>query len=164
MLDARSRSTMQPRIERISFAPIERGIDPPWFAECCKIRRIVFVEEQSVPAELEWDGLDEIAEHFIALTHPGPDERARGTARMRVIGSTAQAERVAVLESARHLGLGRLLMEAIESRARNRALSRICLNAQVAAVPFYERLGYRSEGDEFIEAGIKHRAMSKDLD
>lgn len=117
-----------------------------------------------MPAELEWDGLDADAEHFVAFTRRAGNARALGTARMRIIGDAAKAERVAVLKSARHLGVGRRLMEAIENLARDRSLARIRLNAQVSAVPFYERLGYRAEGEVFLEAGIEHRAMSLRLD
>jgi len=154
----------QSRVERISYSTSNNETEPDLFAQCREIRRIVFIEEQSVPAELEWDGLDEGAEHFVAFASSDHDARALGTARLRFVAEAAKAERVAVLASARELGLGRLLMEAIESRVRDRFLTRIRLNAQVAVVPFYERLGYRGEGEVFVEAGIEHLAMSKSLD
>jgi len=151
------------RIERITFSELDSEVEPHPIARCREIRRLVFIEEQSVPAELEWDGLDELAEHFMATRGLDPEARALGTARMRVVGDTAKAERVAVLPSARRHGLGRLLMEAIETRARDRSLAKIQLNAQVAVIPFYEKLGYQGEGEIFLEAGIEHLAMSKTL-
>ena len=152
------------RVERITFSELDTEVESHPIARCREIRRLVFIEEQSVPAELEWDGLDELAEHFMATRGLDPDTRALGTARMRVVGDTAKAERVAVLPSARRHGLGRLLMEAIETRARDHSLAKIQLNAQVAVVPFYEMLGYQGEGEIFLEAGIEHLAMSKTLD
>lgn len=128
------------------------------FRSCREIRRRVFVEEQSVPPELEWDGLDGEARHFIAYDEDGSPV---GTARMRLVGPAAKAERVAVLASARGRDGGRALMQAIESAARDEGKQLMRLNAQVAVVPFYEKLGYRPEGDVFVEAGIEHRAMHK---
>ena len=105
------------------------------------LRRRVFVEEQRVDAALEWDGLDPLAEHFLA--RETPEGTALGTARMRILAGRARAERVAVLPSAREAGIGRLLMTAIESRARLLGCREIVLHAQVAVLGFYERLGYR---------------------
>lgn len=150
-------------VERIPFSESDTEFDPSRIAECREIRRVVFIEEQSVPAELEWDGLDELAEHFMAISGSGRDEQILGTARMRVVGNSAKAERVAVLASARRLGLGRLLMQAIEARARERSLAKIQLNAQVPVVRFYEKLGYQTQGEVFLEAGIEHLAMTKRL-
>jgi predicted GNAT family N-acyltransferase len=127
------------------------------------IRFAVFVQEQHVPARLEWDGLDEEAEHFLVHDANAQPPQPLGTARFRVAEAVGKAERVAVLETARGRGLGRLLMDAIASRARELGLSTIRLNAQVGVLPFYERLGYRAEGEVFVEAGIDHRAMIRSL-
>ena len=131
--------------------------------QCHALRFAVFVEEQHVPARLEWDGLDEEAEHFLVHDANTRPPRPLGTARFRVVAGVGKAERVAVLETARGRGLGRRLMDAIAARARELGLSTIRLNAQVAVIPFYERLGYRAEGDVFVEAGIDHRAMTRSL-
>jgi predicted GNAT family N-acyltransferase len=155
---------MTPRIERIDAGMEDDVQSRGLLARSHEIRRIVFVEEQSVPADLEWDELDEISEHFLVFENAAPESESLGTARMRVVGNFAKAERVAVLARARKLGLGRLLMNAIEDRARTRRLSAIQLNAQLSALPFYQRLGYRPEGEVFTEAGIEHRAMAKALD
>jgi len=155
---------MTPRIERIGAGTEDNTERRDLLAQSHEIRRIVFVEEQAVPAELEWDELDEISEHFLAFENAAPESKSSGTARMRVVGNVAKAERVAVLSRARRLGLGRLLMDAIEDRARTRNLSIVTLNAQLSALPFYQRLGYRAEGEVFLEAGIEHRAMTKALD
>jgi len=74
-----------------------------------------------------------------------------------------KAERVAVRRSVRRSGIGRALMRALEDEAHARGHRELVLNAQVAVIAFYERLGYRVEGPEFLEAGIPHRAMRKPL-
>ncbi len=136
---------------------------------CREIRRRVFVDEQSVPPELEWDGLDGEAEHFVAFQTTaneiaaGSCEQVVGTARLRTVDGYAKAERVAVLESHRQHGVGRSLMEALEQRAIECGLHQIRLSAQVRVLPFYERLGYSRHGEVFLEAGIEHLAMSKTL-
>jgi predicted GNAT family N-acyltransferase len=150
----------------------EEAADPespsPDFEACLEIRHEVFVEGQQVPAELEFDGLDRDAEHFLAFADDPADAAALGaaalgTARMRVVHGVAKAERIAVLDRARGLGLGRALVEAIESRAREQGLPAIRLNAQVAVIPFYEKSGFIAEGEVFVEANIDHRAMTKRL-
>jgi len=144
-------------------------LDSPAFETCLEIRRQVFVVGQGVPEELEWDGLDEEAEHFLATetetsTTSDPARAIPlGTARMRSVNGFVKAERVAVLETARERGTGRALMRAIERRARTLGLRVIRLNAQVPVIAFYEKLGYRAHGEVFEEAGIAHRAMQKDL-
>jgi len=125
------------------------------------LRHRVFVDEQRVSEALEWDGLDELAEHFLALRVD--DGRPVGTARLRVVEGQAKAERVAVCADERDSGIGRALMDALESRARERGCPRVALNAQVAVLGFYERLGYEATGPVFEEAGIDHRAMAKTL-
>ena len=131
-----------------------------------EIRRVVFVDEQRIDAALEWDGLDDDAEHFVVFADTG---EALGTARFRVNddGDPAQrygkAERVAVHAHARRTGAGRRLMEAIEARAAELGLGELRLNAQVAVLPFYEGVGYEAYGDVFVEADIDHRAMTRSI-
>lgn len=128
---------------------------------CHALRRLVFVEEQRVEAALEWDELDALAEHFLARRRE--DGAAVGTARLRVVDGSAKAERVAVRPEARQSGIGRLLMKALEERARAQGCGEVVLNAQLTALPFYEALGYVAEGPVFEEAGIDHRAMRRRL-
>ena len=131
------------------------------FPRCLAIRREVFVEEQSVLWEEEVDGLDSECVHFLALT----GEDAVGTARLRFTPEGgAKAERVAVRGSWRKQGVGRALMDAIEAEVRRSARPEVLLSAQVRVIPFYERLGYRAEGPEFLDARIPHRMMRKRMD
>lgn len=124
------------------------------------IRREVFVEEQGVPEGLELDGRDEEATHFLARL----DGEAVGTARLRDYGDgVAKVERVAVREPHRGEGWGERLMAAVESHACEAGYERVRLAAQVPVVDFYERLGYETVGEEFEDAGIRHRSMVKSL-
>jgi len=126
---------------------------------CRAIRRTVFIEEQNVTEEEEWDGLDATCIHFLAV-----DDRPVGTARLLSSGAgTAKAQRVAVLASARRSGVGAALMAALEAEAARLGHTRILLGAQIRALPFYERQGYEAYGPEFDDAGIAHRMMRKPL-
>lgn len=125
------------------------------------IREIVFIQGQDVPRELEVDGLDPECTHFLAERLLEGRWTPVGTARLRPKGGVAKAERVAVLAEHRGLGLGLLLMAALEDEASNRGFSEVILNAQVQVVPFYQSIGYQGEGPEFEEAGIQHLAMRR---
>ncbi len=153
------------RIERLPPGAADPDTSSPAFQICLAIRRKVFVDGQAVPVEIEFDGLDVDAEHFLAFGDGGSQEApvALGTARMRIVDGAAKAERIAVLEEARGSGIGRALMESIEFHARQEGLRSVRLNAQVQAADFYEKLGYLAEGEVFIEAGIDHRLMTKRL-
>ena len=151
------------RIELLPAGSADPNASSAAYQTCIEIRRKVFVEGQAVPAQIEFDGLDEDAKHFLAFGEVEELGAALGTARLRIVDGTAKAERIAVLEHARGSGIGRALVEAIESHARGLGVQSIRLNAQVQAALFYEKLGYLSEGDVFIEAGIDHRAMGKSL-
>jgi len=117
------------------------------------IRREVFIREQQVPEELEWDGLDENAYHLLARDTFG---NAVATARMLPDGHIG---RVAVVKPWRGKGVGTELMRRMLHEARRRGLLQVHLDAQVKAVEFYERLGFSAEGPELLDAGIPHRHM-----
>ncbi len=138
---------------------VTRISSPREFEACLTIRREVFVRGQNVPEEIEIDGLDPGCTHFLARV----DGHPVGTARLREVNGEAKAERVAVLEPWRGCGIGRHLMRATEAEARASDLQGMVLNAQVSVIPFYERLGYRAEGEIFLEADIDHRTMRKNL-
>lgn len=154
---------MAPRVERLPLDAADPTNPSPAYRRCLEIRRIVFIDGQSVPIELEFDGLDPEAIHFLARGQNREERGALGTARMRIVDGVAKAERIAVLEESRGLGIGRALLESIEAVARTKGLDSIRLNAQVQAAGFYEKLGYVASGEIFIEAGIDHRQMAKNL-
>lgn len=126
-----------------------------------EIRRSVFIEEQCVPEEEEWDGRDGVCLHFLAY-HDDPRfaGQALGTARLLPNGHIG---RVAILPQARGLGIGLCLVEAAIAAARDQGHASVELAAQLQALPFYQRLGFIPYGDEFLDAGIPHRNMSLPL-
>jgi predicted GNAT family N-acyltransferase len=121
------------------------------------VRRRVFIEEQQVPEELEWDGLDGEATHLLAEDANGAPI---GTARLLADGHIG---RMAVMQPWRGRGVGRSLLETLMNTARERGLEAVFLHAQVEAIPFYERSGFVAEGDVFMDAGIPHRTMHRAL-
>ena len=121
------------------------------------IRHSVFVVEQSVPPQLEWDGSDEECQHVIALDRG----RCIGTGR---ISSSGHIGRMAVDRRCRNDGVGRsILMALIEHASDQLALTSVSLNAQISAVDFYEKQGFYRVGEEFWDAGIMHIRMIFDL-
>ena len=118
-----------------------------------RIRRAVFIEEQGVPEELEWDDDDAGAIHLLAVD---ADDTPIGCARLLPDGHIG---RMAVLQSWRGNGVGRaLLQKALElARAQGHAIVR--LSAQTHASGFYRRHRFIAEGEEYLEAGIPHLAM-----
>jgi predicted GNAT family N-acyltransferase len=124
-------------------------------AEIRRIRETVFVAEQSVPPELEWDADDQGAVHFLALE----DDFPIGTARLLPDGHVG---RVSVLKDWRGLKVGDALMHAVILDAEKRGLHQQKLSAQVQATAFYERLGFSIVSEEFLEAGIPHVDMVRD--
>ncbi|MEQ6916692.1 GNAT family N-acetyltransferase [Halomonas aquatica] len=124
--------------------------------DATEIRRVVFIEEQSVPIEEEWDGRDVACRHFLALWNGTPV----GTARLL---PDAHIGRVAVLAEARGWGIGAALMRAAIEAARRHGHPRVELAAQTHALAFYERLGFEAVGSEFLDAGIPHRNMHLSL-
>lgn len=121
--------------------------------ELKRIRVQVFIVEQNVPVELEWDGLDPGARHVLAKNRNG---EAVGTARLL---SDGQIGRMAVLKEWRGLGVGSALLGALLQIARNRGFSKVFLNSQIRAVAFYSRRGFKVVSGEFMDAGIPHVTM-----
>lgn len=129
------------------------------------VRERVFVEEQGVSADLEYDDHDDPGSptaHFVAYDGDCPV----GAARLREYEDDADAgkvERVAVLAAERERGVGRALMDAVHEAARERGYAELRLHAQTRVRGFYESLGYEAFGGEFEEAGIPHVAMRRAL-
>ncbi len=121
------------------------------------VRETVFIHEQAVPEELEWDGLDPQCAHVLAWNGQGD---AIGTARMQPNGTIG---RMAVLKDWRGRGAGRALLEALLDCAVRQGLTRVTLSAQTHAIGFYERAGFHVVGELFTDAGIPHRKMVKEL-
>ncbi|MBA1444036.1 MAG: GNAT family N-acetyltransferase [Chromatiales bacterium] len=122
-----------------------------------QVREIVFVHEQHVPPTLEWDGLDEDALHLLAV-EPGTGEPI-GTSRLL---RTGQIGRMAVIRSWRGRGVGKALLQKLLVIADQNSYPGLFLNAQSTALSFYAQHGFVAEGDEFMDAGIPHRRMTKE--
>lgn len=129
------------------------------FAICMAIRMEVFVFEQNVPAEDEWDAFDRTATHFFARA----DGKPVATARLREENGTAKIERMAVRRDYRGKGVGDALLAFVMDHARSKGFAAAMLSAQVQAIPFYEKLGFVASGEEYLEAGIPHRKMERTL-
>ncbi|MER5192704.1 GNAT family N-acetyltransferase [Streptomyces sp. NPDC002755] len=144
--------------------------DPADREACFAVRKEVFVGEQGVPEDLEYDAHDAGAVHVLAVREDG---LPLGTGRL-LHGEAAAARtggdpsvgslgRLAVTREARGLGVGVALVRAIEEAARALGLTAVDLHAQTQALGFYERLGYVAYGPEDMEAGIPHRSMRRSL-
>jgi predicted GNAT family N-acyltransferase len=121
------------------------------------IREAVFVREQLVPLELEWDGADADCVHVLAEDDNGT---GIGTGRLLPDGHIG---RMAVLADWRRRGVGTALLTELMRIARERGLAEVVLNAQTQALAFYGRHGFSAEGEEFLDAGIPHRRMRRAL-
>ncbi|WP_320776227.1 GNAT family N-acetyltransferase [Streptomyces sp. CRN 30] len=144
--------------------------DPSDREACFAVRKEVFVAEQGVPEDIEYDAYDAGAVHVLAVRADGvPLGTGRlltGTAAAGKTGgdpAVGSLGRLAVNRAARGLGVGAALVRAIEDAARGRGLTAVDLHAQTQALGFYERLGYEAYGPEFSDADIPHRAMRRVL-
>jgi len=137
---------------------------------CFAVRREVFVLEQGVPSEIEYDPYDETAVHVLAVRTDGVPlgtgrllHGADAVGRTGADATVGSLGRLAVTKAARGLGVGAALVRAVEDAARERGLAAVDLHAQTHALGFYERLGYEAYGPEFPDAGMPHRAMRRAL-
>jgi predicted GNAT family N-acyltransferase len=144
--------------------------DPADREACFAVRKEVFVGEQGVPEDIEYDAYDAVAVHVLAVREDGVP---LGTGRL-LYGEAAAGKtggdasvgslgRLAVTREARGLGVGAALVRAVEEAARARGLTAVDLHAQTHALGFYERLGYVAYGPQFPDAGMPHRAMRRVL-
>ena len=117
------------------------------------IRETVFIQEQHVPVELEWDQFDVDCLHLLALD---ATTRPIGTARLLQDGHIG---RMAVLKEWRGCGVGTALLKHLLREAKMRGLAIAIVNAQTYAINFYMRFGFQSKGNEFLDAGIPHVQM-----
>jgi len=121
------------------------------------LRVEVFVVEQGVPIELEWDEADEVSTHAVAYDESG---QVIATGRLLPDGHIG---RMAVRKSARGKGIGSEVLTALLAQAKRSQFDELILHAQTHAIDFYINHGFQIEGDEFLEAGIPHRRMTLKL-
>ncbi|MEN2666306.1 GNAT family N-acetyltransferase [Listeria aquatica] len=130
--------------------------------DALQIRNDVFVKEQHVDPELEWDEFDDDPETTMFVDYD-QDHTPLATGRFRIVHGYGKVERICAQKVARGKGSGRKIMEAIEAEAKKRGVSKLKLGAQVTAIPFYEKLGYEVCSDIFMDAGIEHKEMQKQI-
>lgn len=121
------------------------------------LRQAVFVHEQGIAAELEWDANDANCLHAVAYNRDG---LPLGTGRLLPDGHIG---RMAVIKAMRGSRVGAALLEALVDEARRRGHTQVVLNAQSHVAPFYRKHGFTTRGDEFVEAGIPHVEMVRAL-
>jgi YbgC/YbaW family acyl-CoA thioester hydrolase len=121
------------------------------------LRREVFVDEQGIAADLEWDGRDPDCLHGVVVNTLG---KALATGRLLPDGRIG---RMAVMRAMRGGGHGRALLDALVDAARARGHTRVTLHAQTHVQPFYQRAGFVACGAPFEEAGIAHVEMVREL-
>ena len=117
------------------------------------VRYAVFVEEQNIPVELEWDDLDEVSVHVVIF-----DSQLNPVATGRLLPD-AHIGRLAVLAEHRQSGLGAKVLNLLIEKGRELGYPELVLHAQTSAQGFYQRYGFEAFGQTFIEAGIEHQAM-----
>ncbi|NMM27812.1 MAG: GNAT family N-acetyltransferase [Glaciimonas sp.] len=126
-------------------------------SEAQAIRYAVFVLEQKVPLEMEWDEMDAQCLHAVAFMSDSDDvEQAVGTGRLLPDGHIG---RMAVLKQARGSGVGAALLLALMQQAQRRGQRQVELSAQTHAEVFYARYGFVREGEQYQDAGIPHVHM-----
>lgn len=126
------------------------------------IRKAVFVEEQSVPLEDEFDEFDNLngqCEHLLVYF----EEQPVGTGRIRWVNEIGKLERICILEPYRKFGLGKVIITVLEKIAQERGAKKVKLHGQTQAEGFYKKLGYQTSSSVFIEDGIPHLLMKKEM-
>jgi predicted GNAT family N-acyltransferase len=124
-----------------------------------QVRTIVFVEEQKVPIEEEIDDHDETAIHFVGYK----DNIPIAASRLRFVEEYGKLERICVLKEYRGKSFGKELILAMENIIREKGFNKAKLNAQTHAENFYKKLGYITVSGEFLDAGIPHVTMIKEI-
>ncbi|MCM3600904.1 GNAT family N-acetyltransferase [Robertmurraya korlensis] len=124
------------------------------------IREKVFVEEQGVPLEEEFDQFDTLdadCEHILVYYQ----DEAVGTGRVRYVDHFGKLERICILKDYRKYGLGKLIISALEEIALEKGMTHAKLHGQTQAEGFYQKLGYYTASDVFMDADIPHVLMIK---
>ena len=121
------------------------------------IRKKVFIEEQKVPEELEWDEYDEQCMHVLVTDD---QNKPIATGRIKPDGHIG---RMAVLKEYRNTGIGSAILKELIKSAQDKHLTKVYLHAQTTAISFYEKQGFKTCSEEFMDANIPHKTMEKQL-
>ncbi len=121
------------------------------------VRRKVFIEEQNVPQELEWDKFDSECNHILVTTD---NNKPIATGRIKPDGHIG---RMAVLKEYRNSGIGTMMLKGLIKEAKSKQLKKVYLHAQISAIPFYKKQQFSICSAEFMDAGIPHKTMELTL-
>ena len=125
-----------------------------------EVRRQVFTQEQGIPEDLEFDNCDDEAMHIVVKN----GDRVIGTTRLRFLApKETKLERMAILNTFRHMGIGKKFISFLIEELESRHIERVVLHAQYSVTKFYEKCGFNVSGQHFWEAGIKHIKMERKL-
>ena len=138
------------RVQQVTWNDAEEAIKA--------VRVPVFIDEQQVPYEIDFDGSDAHCVHWLALSE---DCLPIGTARLM---NDYHFGRMAVLKPWRKRGVGRAIMLAAIEFAKAQGFASMHLNAQIEAMGFYRQLGFKAYSERFIDAGMPHQSMALQLD
>jgi predicted GNAT family N-acyltransferase len=131
--------------------------------DAAEIRTQVFVKEQGIPAELEWDDTDKVCIHVLVYCEDGSASKAVGTGRLiapEKANGPAKIGRMAVLKDYRRKGIGDDVMQALIEHAFDAGYKSIELSAQAYVQGFYANHGFEAEGEPYEEVGIAHQKMT----
>lgn len=132
----------------------------PVYQDALNLRKAVFIEEQKIPADIEIDELENACWHLVLY------DQSEAIATCRLFPKNAETiklQRVAVKKSKRGFGYGSKLLTIAEQVAKEKGYQKIILHAQEPSLSFYEKAHYQKQGDCFLEAGIPHYLMKKEL-
>ena len=127
-----------------------------------QLRIDVFVHEQGVPLDDEFDVFDTLeaeCDHLLVFY----EGEAIGTGRLRIVEGIGKLERIVVHKNFRLFGVGKLIVQSLEQLAKQRGLTQVKLHGQTHAEGFYQGLGYQAASDVFLEDGIEHLLMIKEI-
>ncbi|CEI82367.1 putative N-acetyltransferase YjcF [Oceanobacillus oncorhynchi] len=125
-----------------------------------EIRKEIFVKEQEVSEEEEFDAFDSLdadCNHILVYY----DNKPVGTGRVRAVEEVGKLERICILKPYRKYGLGKVIVQSLEEIVLQKGLTRAKLHGQTHVEGFYHKLGYETVSDEFLEDGIPHYLMVK---
>jgi len=141
----------------LSHSPMEfRVVLGDWATQQFAARLVrdeVFIHEQKISVEDEWDDMDAVCVHAIVY---GPDDEVLGTGRLLPDGHIG---RMAVRKAARGAGVGAAILKELKAEAKLRGHKDVVLSAQMQVEPFYARCGFVREGDEYMDVGMPHIQM-----
>ncbi|MEC1392549.1 GNAT family N-acetyltransferase [Bacillus velezensis] len=127
-----------------------------------EIRKAVFIEEQQVPESDEFDQFDTLGEQcgHVLVYH---ESQPAGTGRVRIVNHTGKLERICILKPYRKYGLGKVIISELENMVKEKGITQCKLHGQTHAEGFYHKLGYQTDSPVFMEDGIPHVLMTKEL-